>query len=275
MEEQNKLVGLPEEYIVSIENGDVQKVNDVVDYFYKDLIEPYRQTWKIIICKKGLSDIGRRQLHIPSYYNHLPVFTYEQWNKLKEIKNVNNMKVEAPKTFAIKSDSMHLLKACYEEILALGYTKARNDINEVNNFFATNMSKVSEDTKLEHFKQLFVNGSIIDLTDDVIFTLPQDYNKAIEHAKEAINSPYWLQSKVKKMKFGVLEVEVTPGKDYVHIAEGIIYKSDLKKVIDFFDKENRPKLLGYPLEIKVPDHDIKFGCKSGKISELKAIYEAM
>jgi hypothetical protein len=110
---------------------------------------------------------------------------------------------------------------------------------------------------------------------DIIFTLPQDYNKAVEYAREAINSPYWSQSKVKKMKFSSLEVEVTPGKDHVHIAEGIIYKSDLKKVIDFLDEENRPKLLGYPLEIKVPYLEVHFGCKHGKISELKAIYESM
>ena len=52
-------------------------------------------------------------------------------------------------------------------------------------------------------------------------------------------------------------------------------KKDLKKVIDFLDTNNRPKILGYPLNVKADDYDIKFGCKIGKISEFKAIYEAM
>jgi hypothetical protein len=191
---------------------------------------------------------------------------------VKLLENYKPMsKVEQPEPFLVKGDSKHLLKACYEEIIALGYTNARRSIDKVNGFFSTNISKITPEVVIEDYKRLYVNGSLSIDPQLVIFTLPQDYNKAIKHAREAINSPYWTQNKVKKMKFGSLEVEVEQGKGWVKIDEGVITKEDLKKVVDYI--RNRPKLLGY--ELSGNGTEINFGCKHGTASEIIAIYEAM
>lgn len=195
-------------------------------------------------------------------------------NGVKLLENYKPMsKVEAPKTFAIKSDSKYLKQAFQEELKELGYTIAfEKDLERV---LVNNISDAAYQNKsytLEDYSRMVnYNGKLT--SSDTIFTLPQDYNKAIEHAKEAINSPYWSQSKVKKMKFGSLEVEVEKGKGYVQIAEGRVTKEDLKKVIDW--TENRPKILGYNLEISLDNATFKFGCKHGKYQEIKDIYEAI
>ena len=198
--------------------------------------------------------------------------TFEQFKKYVLKENSMN-KVEAPKTFLVKGDSKHLLKACYEEIIELGYKKASRDIENIGTFFSTNINRVDKENTLEDYKYLYINGSLSVDTQYTIFTLPQDYNKAIEHAKSAIQSKYWNKSKVKKMKFGSLEVKVTPGLGYVQIAEGKVTKEDLKKVIDW--KSDKPKLLGYPVSFKRLEGDVSFGCKDGTWEQLYDIYNAM
>jgi len=187
---------------------------------------------------------------------------------------VKDMKVEAPKTFLVKGDSKHLLKACLDEILELGYEKCKLCENrEPERFFSCNIIQVGDRTTLENYKEIYINNDLTKTEADITFTLPQNYTKAIEHAKESINSPYWTQSKVKKMKFGSLEVEVTPGLGYVQIAEGKVTKEDLKRVYDWFT--NTPKILGYNLTANFNNQEIAFGCKKGTVQQILDIYHAM
>lgn len=271
----DKIIELPEEYIVEV-NSNSSAVELLFRYYYKYESSIGNWNFKYFICKKSIKQSNNRaggdaiEDYIKDKYKHLPVFTYEQWLKLKDNKN---MKVEAPKTFLVKGDSKHLLKACLDEILELGYTKSPGYITREipNKFFCNN---IKYPTRIDEYKNIFINESLSSEDRKLTFTLPQDYTKAIEYAKEAINSPYWNQPKVKKMKFGEMEVEVIPGLGYVQIAEGRIYKEDLKKVIDHL--KERPKILGYKVEfpdVPTTAHKLKFGCKIGKISELYSIYE--
>jgi len=205
------------------------------------------------------------------YFSHsqtttLPIVTIDELLNNKEMS-----KVEAPKPFLVKGDSKHLLKACYEEIIALGYTEASRKIKDVSTFFSTNISKLDSLTRLEEYTELFVNGTLSIDPEYLVFILPQDYNKAIEYAKEAINSSYWTQNRVKKMTFGTLEVEVEKAKGYVMIAEGKVTKAALKEVVDYI--KNKPKLLGYTLSDN--GTEINFGCKSGTVYQLIDIYNEM
>ena len=197
----------------------------------------------------------------------------EGWKIKSRVKDMN--KVEAPKTFLVKGDSKHLLKACLDEILELGYKVVEE--RELKSYFCSNIDTVTNNTTIKEYKNIFINSDLLtNPKADITFILPQDYSKAIEHAKSALNSEYWNKSKVKKMKFGELTVEVTPGLGYVQIAEGKVTKEDLKKVVDYI--RNRPKILGYKVEfpdVPTTAHKLKFGYKIGKISELIAIYEAM
>lgn len=186
---------------------------------------------------------------------------------------IKEISMEAPKTFAVKSDSKYLKQAFQEELKELGYTIAfEKNLEQV---LINNTSDAAYQNKSYTLKDYsrMVNYSGKLTSSDIIFTLPQDYNKAIEHAREAINSSYWSQSKVKKMKFGSLEVEVEKNKGYVQIAEGKVTKEDLKKVIDWF--ENTPKLLGYNLTGNFNKNEIAFGCKKGIVQELLDIYKEM
>lgn len=301
----DKIVELPEEYIVKIEDGNVKKVNEVVDYFYNDLLEPYRLTWKIIICKKGLGDIDRRQLHIPSYYNHLPVFTYEQWNKLKDMKE----EFKLPKKFVINGGEflVEFLKNNtdknpdrYSGNITFAYYYFNNNICiNVSENLNTEYTLITE----EQFKKYIMKDKKIigyKLKEDckqfekAAFTLSNStditINTWLENLKKcgfyftncSINRSNLETAKVLDLwfepvyeeesitlNFGDTRVTVTKGQGYVSLQEGNITKAELKQIIDHFSKG--PKMLGY--EGKADK--VIYGCKSGKISELKAIYEAM
>lgn len=89
--------------------------------------------------------------------------------------------------------------------------------------------------------------------------------------------------------FGNVKFEIFPGKDYAETEYGKIYKEEIKRVTDWIENFNPPKLIGYSLCIynrnnkhqMVPLDDlltgrrfqIGFGCEPGRLIELKEIYK--
>ena len=144
-------------------------------------------------------------------------------------------KVEAPKTFAIKSDSKHLLKACFEELESIGYKRSfMSRDREFKDFICNNLNRVKTTSSKDEYSEIYINDNVT-ITAEVVFTLPQDYNKAIEHAKLAINSEYWNQNKVTKLNFGEVEFTIESGKDYAKTAYGRVTKEEIKKAIEYIE----------------------------------------
>lgn len=105
--------------------------------------------------------------------------------------------------------------------------------------------------------------------------------KATPEEIEKFNNP------IVTLKFGTVKFKINKKEGYATTDYGRVTKEEIKAAIDYI--ENPPKLAGYTLTI----HPIKnqwfkleqideynptlllgFGCKSGKFSELKAIYNA-
>ena len=98
------------------------------------------------------------------------------------------------------------------------------------------------------------------------------------------------EPKVTKLYFGSMLVTIREGDNYIRTIYGIITEQELEHVINYL--ENPPELCGYPLTIHNRSEDkvvhassisegygkalqIGFGCKSGKLSELKEILKVI
>lgn len=91
-------------------------------------------------------------------------------------------------TFRING-SKNLLTAIGEELINLGYNI--NIHTKSPNCIATPVSKVSENTKITAFKELYAG---ISGTGDRTFELPQQYNEALEFAEEQLSDKYWIKT---------------------------------------------------------------------------------
>ena len=109
-------------------------------------------------------------------------------NRFEEVKG------EKPKTFAILGKP-NLVKAIWEDLKELGY-KAYSEGSD--RIFDIIVNSNSTHEKLGNFKNLYIGSylhgtSHIKLNRDyfVEFNLPQDYQKALDYAKEALNPENW------------------------------------------------------------------------------------
>ena len=99
----DRIVGLPEEYIVECTKYEEFAAN-VAKYYYKD--SNMVLSWKYVICSKDLDGQDSRSRadseNSERYkeFKHLPVFTYEQWLKLKDM----NKEFKVPERWCIKTD---------------------------------------------------------------------------------------------------------------------------------------------------------------------------
>ncbi len=97
------------------------------------------------------------------------------------------------KTFKITSKSKALLEAMWKELLSIGYTE--ESYTPKNNYsggayISTNIETVTPTKTIEQFKELYC-GSVSD-NSDKSFNLPEQYNEAIEFAKEQLLDKYWV-----------------------------------------------------------------------------------
>lgn len=86
-----KLTELPDEYIVKC--GKANKCNEVLTYYYNRR-STIVSDWEYIICKNDLNSGSGDTIehYIRGEYKHLPVFTFEQWEQLKQqTENLNKM----------------------------------------------------------------------------------------------------------------------------------------------------------------------------------------
>lgn len=106
-----------------------------------------------------------------------------------------------------------------------------------------------------------------DKSRDKHFSLPEEWNDAVEFAKKAY------EPNIKKeIYFGDLKLTITQGNDYADTEYGKIYKADIEKVVTMFDKKIR--ILGYYLKVNDIDNiKVSFGCKTDTIGKAREILE--
>ena len=136
--------------------------------------------------------------------------------------------MEAPKTFSITGKERHL-KAILEDLKELGYVDCNNyPYKGGDTIITTNMNKTSS-KELKYFKEMGDYGSST-RDFEINFNLPEDYNKVLEHAKEAINSPFWDEQKIVSVG-GKFDVTIKDNK--------VFHKSDditlfVKGLVEFY-----------------------------------------
>jgi len=97
-----------------------------------------------------------------------------------------------------------------------------------------------------------------------------------------------LKSQTKKLYFGSVKFTIKSGSKVAETGYGDVPKEEISKVIDYI--KNPPRLIGHPLSIHHDDTQnyhslytikgfngvikIGFGCQSGSVAELEAIYKA-
>lgn len=79
----DKLVGLPEEYIVECKHP--QQCTEVRQFYYKDGYV-FQFLYSFVVCMGKEMNNNYYEYYIPENFKHLPVFTYEQWTKMKDMK---------------------------------------------------------------------------------------------------------------------------------------------------------------------------------------------
>jgi alpha-N-acetylglucosamine transferase len=108
--------------------------------------------------------------------------------------------MDRPKTFRIIG-TKPLLKAMWEDLIKIGYESTYSyKILETNTIAAphicSNCCYIDEDTMLSQFKALYA-GAVVSKY-DTVFTLPEQYNEALQFAKDQLYHSFW-----KRLKQGV------------------------------------------------------------------------
>lgn len=105
------------------------------------------------------------------------------WDKAR----FEEVKSEKPKTFVILGKPLHL-EAFYEDLLELGYKSVIKASGRAFTFIAND-----EGNSLKNFKNtgLYSIDKRNIKPNNTIFNLPQDYQKALDYAKEALNPENW------------------------------------------------------------------------------------
>lgn len=113
-------------------------------------------------------------------------------NRFEEVKS------EKPKTFAILGKP-HQLESIVKDLVELGYILDPDKRWQVftKGILCTNLNTVLDNniSSLRNFKTLITIESMQSF--DKTFTLPQDYSKVLEHAKEALNTENWETDEIK------------------------------------------------------------------------------
>ncbi len=138
--------------------------------------------------------------------------------------------MKRPQTFKI-TGSKPLLKAIWEELIEMGYTKGRyiptNNYKELNHI-CSNYEIFNDTHTIKEFKELYLGKASIDT--DVAFNLPEQYNEALQFAKDQLNHPYW--NKDGYYNFGAETTINTSLIDIpLFIASGLAKKEDVYKVL--------------------------------------------
>ena len=150
--------------------------------------------------------------------------TFEQFEKYilkgKEMETL-------PKTFEISTDNEFLAKAIWADLLKLGYTEGNETVNNSlpkgKIIVGTRLISVTKYNSLDKFKELVC---VDDAKVDKHFVLPQQYNEALQFAKEQLEHPYW-KKKEKLILFGH---EVKVGDYEVMIGCKTISRTDIENL---------------------------------------------
>lgn len=212
-----------------------------------------------IYYNKNASDT----INVPKDYKEI---TFEQFKKY--VLKQETMKAEL---FSI-TGSPALLKAMWEELMALGYyqndrkyTPERKEIESITNNNAVVLSK-------QAFKEIVcINWTN---ANKVQFTLPSQYNEALAFAKAQLAPKLWEEPEV-KLPFADLTFIINKSKGTATCKYGTITKAEIKAVIDAIVAP-KAKLLSYDLEFTVAgERYLKFGCKTGTLLQAQAILKAL
>jgi hypothetical protein len=294
----DKVVGLPEEYIVDCKGKDVSR--EVAKFYYKDT--DVNLHWNYIACTK-LYDGKHANIRVDdlnesrfSTLVDLPIFTYETWTKLKDMKKeliLPEKWVVAVKDNSTPDEVYQWRKSkdsygsewlyggfvhsdtWYSNTIEKGYTEITLDAFKKYVLNAKDMEK-----KAVGYKSLFAlpdvpKGTIGEIltNGDVIFKSVDSLNDTYYPQNYCNNKSEWFEPVYEEptviLHFGDTEVKCIKGSGRVTISEGTLTKDELKKIIDHF--MNGPKMLGY----KGVAEEVIYGCKRGLVGELEQIYKTI
>lgn len=182
--------------------------------------------------------------HIPQGYTEI---NFEQF------KQIINMKTQ-PQSFAIKSDKQSHLQSFKDALIDIGYPDIINSI--------TNPSYVVVDFEIPRKVEVRLH-SIYPVSNTSIFNLPQDYNKALDFAKEqlALIKPTSIDYLVKTNAGGNNEmyvITIDKNGNVLYMGRIITTINLLKKLIATFNTIDS----GEYCKIKCTDAFFTIGCKS-------------
>jgi hypothetical protein len=105
--------------------------------------------------------------------------------------------IDKPQTFYIKADNIYMLQAIQQDLKSLGYNFLSDDVynKDKKSIAIANGSELSWKTK-EDFTNLD-SFNFSSKNHNKYFTLPSQYQEALDFAKEQINHPYWDKNKFK------------------------------------------------------------------------------
>lgn len=177
----------------------------------------------------------------------------------------NKMNIERPKTFWCKGKPHHI-EAFSKDLEELGYTIRFADIEKGEDYLILGNNINSKQCDKNSYKEILKANHVI--TKRLLnFTLPEDYSKALEHAKEAINSPYW---DVKKEA----ELTLSNGKTVVVGTRSIIAENKDIAIGDLISIESPTLNQVGDWSVSLTDATYTIGCwKDVKLSDIQLIIE--
>lgn len=299
----DKLVRLPEEYIVKCDtNAEANRVFEEV-YGYDNSHYITMETIILVDSATKLQPKGSKGRAywstIPSFYQHYPVFSYETWTKLKDMKE----EFKLPEFWQIErntennkiiNDWMNIHHNTSKE--RGYYTDCNGWVNNRNlhkSIYQRDMPEITfeqfkkyiimKDKKIIGYKcptDLFegeikkgtvYNGFPEDSSHKGTYFSREFSSPKFNIPKEIVETwePVYEEEESINLNFGDTRVTVKKGQGYIGLQEGNITKAELKQIIDHFSKG--PKMLGY--EGKADK--VIYGCKNGTLDELVKIYNTI
>ena len=274
--------------------------NPLWDKYINWLNETYNQEWigccdffyGFVGCSK-YNGIDCREV-LSGFVNTPTVLTLEEWDSIiNKQENNNNMERKIRGAFCIKDFPNNRFGVHSKEYMGVDF------IYNSESWKDYNPTKYPEYWKIVYEEEFKVGDwiSFYSELDNCVYTstikewTSSSYcklNNGLEPFKNLIRkaTPEEIKnSQQKELYFGDVKFTIKKGNDYAETAYGKVTKEEIKKAIDYI--ENPPRLAGkYELTIHVngihsclrspliDSFKIGFGCKSGKLSELKAIYQA-
>lgn len=205
------------------------------------------------------------------YYPKEGEYCFESWYKerhrtiisAKQFIEHNKTEImETPKTYRINGKKHHL-KAIIEDLKEFGYMLGTYSSFD-KGFLQTNVCITKQYQELCDY--LILTSSSIHSTErEIEFNLPQDYQKALDYLKEAINSPFW--NKKTTLILGDQKIEVKITKEDIQADGKTISYLELNRLYNGFFNE----YTHLPWKIEVPN--IKIGCCTFTKQEIKQILD--